>query len=102
MSLYLRLRRWVDAQWVEGLGYKSLIVVTMLPFLLIPVVGLWWIWPAAVMALAWSTFIGWRGYRLARANDAHFDRKTKYMLSKEYHTTESAMKASWQRKRNNG
>ena len=104
MGLYLKLRWWVDRNWVEGLGYKTLVAVGIAPFLLVPVVlvpvvGDWWLWPAVGILLGWSLFVGWRGWRVARANDTHYDRKTKYMLSKEYHDSESAMKASFKRKR---
>ena len=97
MSFYLKLRWWVDRNWVEGTHYKSNIAIGLLPFLPASVLGNWWYWVAAPWALSWLGFVGWRGWRVARANDKHFDRKTKYMLSKEYHETESAMKASFKR-----
>ena len=99
MSPYQKLRWWVDRNWVEGLGYKSNIAVGILPFLLIPVFGKWWLWPALAMFLAWSVFVGWRGWRVAPANDAHYDRRTKYLLPQEYRETESALKASFRSRR---
>jgi len=101
MSPYLKLRWWVDRNWVEGIGYKSNIAVGILPFGLIPLVGKWWLWPALALFLLWSTFVGWRAWRVARANDANYDRKTKFVLSKDYRNSESAMKASFKRRRRN-
>ncbi|MAB45078.1 MAG: hypothetical protein CMN67_06530 [Sphingomonadaceae bacterium] len=99
MKVYRVVRKWVDKRWVEGIGYKSLVAAAMLPLLLIPVLGRWWLAPAIAIAAIWTIFVGWRGSRIARANDAHYDRKTKWMLSKAYHSTESAAKANWKRKR---
>ena len=99
MKAYLAVRRWVDREWVDGMGYKSLVAVSLVPFLPTPLIGNWWIVPGAILSIGWTVFVGWRGVRLARANDLNYDRKTKWSLSKEYHSTESAAKARFKRKR---
>ena len=106
MSVYLLLRRWVDATWISN--HKLL----FLPVVIVWLVMLLAFGDAArtffalvllsVITAAWVGFISWRGYRLGRATttaaDRVYDRKTKYSLSKEYWDTESAT-AALRRKR---
>ena len=100
MSLYLKTRKWVDAQWnAPGSRHRKLLVVLpFVPALLTPIIGNWWFWPSVVFGLAFNAFAAWRGVRTMRASaistDRQYDRDGKFKLSKEYHSTESATAAS--------
>lgn len=100
MSLYLRTRKWVDAQWIaSGSRHrKVLVVLPFVPALLTPVIGNWWFWPSIAFGLGFNAFAAWRGLRMMRASsivsDRQYDRDWKFSLSKEYHSTESATAAS--------
>ena len=98
MIAYLLLRRWVDEQWVEVSGYKSLGAVAVLLGLPLVAVGVVW-YLALLLTVLWTVLIAWRGVRVARANDANYDRKTKHSLSADYRESESALKAAFKRRR---
>lgn len=95
---YLRVRRWVDAQWAApGQQHKVLLLPALLPAaLVIPLMedAGWLLWLCIGWAVFWLGFIGWRGMRMLRANakrsDRVYDRETKFKLAREYWTTESA------------
>jgi hypothetical protein len=115
MSLYLRVRRFVD----RDLSRRSLhgrsttfsplgVIVPIAPcaFLDRPY-GLIKLVIAAVavaLAVTWVAFLLWRSSRLLRAagarGDRDFDRHAKYMLGPEYRSTESYTAARLRRRRN--
>jgi len=95
LTNYLKLRRWVDfnigsAASVNG---RLVMVIGVIPMLLTPIFGVWWILPSGTLALVWFGFVFWRASRLFRANllkgDRQYDRKTKFALSPEYRITQS-------------
>ncbi|MEH3103928.1 MAG: hypothetical protein PGN12_08475 [Sphingomonas phyllosphaerae] len=116
MSVYLRLRRFVDRdlsrQSPYGRSARSSIFAVMVP--LAPVALLDKPYNAAELvtaalsasvAVAWITFLLWRASRLLRAagarGDREFDRHSKHMLGPEYRSTESYTAARLRRRRGN-
>jgi len=103
--LYIRTRKWVDAQWNASgsLHRKLLVTLPFAPALLTPIIGDWWFWSSIAFALAFNAFAAWRGLRMMRASaiaaDRQYDRDGKFQLSNEYHSTESATTASRRRAR---
>lgn len=116
MSIYLRLRRFVD----RDLGRRSdygrranlSILGGMVPFG--PLAFLKLPYNAAELVIAalsisvgvsWAAFVLWRCSRLLRAagarGDRDFDRHTRHMLGREYRSTESFTAARSRRKRTN-
>lgn len=99
MRAYLMLRRWVDGCWSEHRDSRVLVLLAGVPFILVPVLGRWWLVPSILIVAVWIAFVGWRGSRMARASDVHYDRRTKFLLAREYRSSESAMKTSFRKKR---
>lgn len=54
---------------------------------------------ASVWAGGWVAWSGWRIVVLCRRDDRAYDRQGKFLLAKEYWTSESAATASKRRKR---
>jgi hypothetical protein len=117
MSMYLRLRRFVDRDLGHHLSYTQsatlsvwAVVVPLAPFVLLKSP-----YNAAELAIAalsitasvsWVAFLLWRCLRLLRAagarGDRDFDRRSKHMLGPEYRSTESFTAARSRRKRVEG
>ena len=110
VNFYLRIRRWVD----RDLASRSLNTIAhvfgLIPILVAalaqnvfeqPVTTV--VWTVAIgLCVAWTAFIVWRGVRLIKAGsikgDREFDQTGKFLLSPEYHRSESVT-ATLQRKR---
>lgn len=103
---YLAIRRFVDRDLKRSpirsispfLGFPPLIGAELIvKSLNTPAATL--VWSASIaFSFAWTGFVVWRAFRLLKADgikgDRRFDQKTKYELSAEYWTSESASQAT--------
>lgn len=111
--IYLRIRRMVDYDIEENqrpaslvLGFVPLIVAGMAGVEAASVSGgaLWFV--LLTICLVWTSFVLWRAYRMSRAwilrSDRDYDRRGKFLLSREYWQSESATSARRRRRRAGG
>lgn len=101
---YLRVRGFVDRNLLQGirtyahlLGPIPLVVVGgARSYLDRPAAIIAWT-GAALIGVAWTSFVAWRGWRLLRATtirgDRRFDQRDKFRLSPEYQASESILTA---------
>lgn len=63
MSIYRRIRLWIDTKVGEGTGFdRILVVIGVAPMFLVPVIGPWWWIPSSVFLAGWVAFIAWRAW----------------------------------------
>ena len=109
VTIYLRTRRWVDHDLATQ--RRPLSIFGPLFFIILVMTGAHFIGPVAEgsarvviipLGAGWAAFVAWRITRLLRAvsiiGDREFDQRGKFLLSPEYHRSESVTATS-QRKR---
>lgn len=102
MSIYLKIRKWVDrdlSQYGKPLSLIMPQAAAGLAIMAMPTTALRWmaLLLIGVPCFLWTTFVLWRGWRLTKAHQLrsarYYEQYTRYTLPTEYADSEDALLA---------